>query len=265
MVTATINMTLFNRGMSGLLNVGVRMKPLVQKEAGELSKTLVNITPPDSPTKTRENIKSGISSKFALAGDSENSNLDRYSGTVGPAGIKWYQVDSEFLRGIAPEKDMRKASVEDLNKLRFSITAKGRQTLAFRHPRQRQRVLLYQTVLAKASTIRKLITRAQSHVGRLKAGWLVAVGAGVLKLTGSKPPQFVMRHIANARGSYINGLNNPKGPQFTITNSAVGIGQRNVLRLVQKAMDIRGKAMLNNARLIFKGKKTLASYAGGAA
>jgi hypothetical protein len=264
MFTTTFQDTGMSRGIAGLIEAtGLAARTVLEKETMELHKELVRITPPSDASGTRKNIQRDITGKFNLVSDESLSNMDRYSGTVGASGIKWYKADSQFLRGIAPKADKREASVEELEVLRHTITRKGRLSLPFRHPHKRQRVLLYQTIVTKRSTVNKLIRRAQSHVGRLKASWLTAVAAGVVRFTGSRvPPQWVLKHInSNLRGTFINGLQSPKNPTFTITNFARGIGQKSVPRLIQYAVETRAKSMAGNALLFMQGKKRVGDYA----
>lgn len=264
MTKATINYDGLNRGVSGLIKkLGLESKVVVAKESGELIKTLVNISPPKDPGKTRKQIESDITGKFAAVGDVAHSNT-KYSGKVGASGILWYGIDSEFLRGVAAKDDKRKASVAELKVLRHRITKRGRLNLPFKHPRKRQRVLLYQTVLTKASTVKKLIASVKKNVGRLKAGWLVAVASGPIRFTGGRiPPAWVAKHAQGAQGSFINGLESQKFPRFTLINFAKGIGNRklNMRGIAQAAVNIRGKAIQANIKLFLSGKKKLSQYA----
>jgi hypothetical protein len=255
-----IDLSAVNAGLEGLSReLGIESKVVLQKETGEMIKTLVKISPPEDPGKTRQSIETDILSKFEAASDSGNSHLER-NGKAGPSGILWYKVDQRFLRGVAPADDKRQASVEDLGRLRHDITQKGRTSVHFKAPRRHQKVLLTKTILTKRSTVRRLIARVKTHVGRLKAGWLTAAVRGPIHLTGSNmPPQYVTRHQDNAKGTYIDGLGQ-KNPEFTIINRARGIGQRQVPQLINAAARIRAKAMKENLQLFLRGKKKLSDY-----
>ena len=263
MFTYTFQDNGLSRGIAGLVEAtGLNARIVLRKETGELEKTLVRITPPADPAKTRENIKRDITGKFNIVADEANSNMIRSGGSFSATGVHWYRVDPLYLRGIAPKADKRDASVDELEVLRHQITKKGRLSLPFVHPRRRQRVLLYQTITTKASTVNKLIARARSHVGRLKAGWLAAVEFGVIQLTGSNlPPQWVTRHQSGARGAFVDGLSNPKNPTFTITNYGRGINQRAVPGLIADAVKIRAEAMRKNALLFLQNRKRVSDYA----
>ncbi len=263
MFTTTFQDNGLSRGIAGLIAATkLSARTVVFKEMGELDKTLVRITPPSDPSKTRKNIQRDITGKFNLVADEGNSNQIRSGGSIGASGIHWYRVDPSFLRGIAPAADKTDASVEELEALRHRITKKGRLNLPFLHPRKKQRVLIYQTITTKRGTVNKLIARARAHVGRLKAGWLVAVQFGALKLTGSHlPPQWVTRHMQGAHGTFVDGLANPNNPTFTVTNYGRGIGQKSIPGLIASAVQIRGKAMAANALLFMQNRKRVGDYA----
>lgn len=265
MLTATVDMSVFNAGMRGLITKCRISAPVViRKEAGELIKELILRSPPKSPKKTRDSIESGIKSKFASIADSQNSDTSWMSGgwKVGPSGIRWYYVDSNFLHGVAPQRDMRKASVADLARLRFQITKSGKRLNVPIKGHEKQRALIYQTILTKRGTVTKLISKIKENVGRLKAGWLVAVNRGQVSISGAKmPPQWVTKHSAGARGDTINNLSVPNKPSFTIINYAKGITQKGMDLIVQLAVKSRAASMATNTRLILAGKKRLADYA----
>jgi hypothetical protein len=260
MINAQIDMTNFNRGIAGLINkVGLESRIVIKKETGELIKTLVRVTPKADP----KNIRRDISGKFEMAGLSKQAN-QRWngSGEVGPSGIKWYAWNEKFLFGVAPELDKRGASVSELKSILYTLTKKGRQNLPFKHPHKRQRVLLLQTVLTNPSTVNRLSAAKIKNRGRLAAGWLVSVFTGVIQITGSnKPPQYVMRHAAGARGYFMDGTGTPERPSFTIANTARGASNQVVRYVTGVAVAIRAKAMAGNALLYLRGKKNLADYA----
>lgn len=262
MFTTTYQDNSLSRGIAGLVEAtGLNVRIVMQKELGELEKTLVRITPPADPAQTRKKIQTDITGKFNIVADEANSNMLRSGGSFGASGIHWYKVDSQFLRGIAPAADKRGATVEDLELLRHRITKRGRLSLPFRHPRK-QRVLLYQTITTKRATVNKLIAKVRTHVGRLKAGWLMAVQMGAIKLTGSNmPPQWVTRHMKGAQGTFIDSLANKNNPSFSITNYGKGISQKAVPALIASALQIRSKAMAANALLFLQNRKRVGDYA----
>ncbi len=266
MLTATFKTTpAFDAGIRGLIQkCRLNSRVVVLKETGELIKTLVRLSPPKNPGKTRANIQESVNYKFTKAAEGGGRDFESTSGSVGASGIKWYSIDSSFLRGVLPQSDMRKASADALYKSYYTLSRAGRQILEFKHPRRRQRVMISGKLLAKPSTIKKVIKRIQDHVGRLKAGWLVAAFAGPIQLTGANtPPQWVTRHSSGARGRFVDGTANQDKPTFLIANSAEGIGGKktNVAWIVQAAVKIRAKAMAANALLFCKGRKKISDYA----
>lgn len=263
-VTADIDISLVNLGIDGLIRqVGLNERTVIAKETGELIKTLSRISPPESRATTNKNIQRDITGKFNRVGDSNMSNSTGTKGDVGPSGILWYMVNPNFLFGIAPEKDMRRASIRELERLRWTLTKKGNQKLPFRSQRKHQQVLLSQSILTKVSTVNKLIAQARSHVGRLKAAWLTATLQGNIKLSGSNmPPNWVTKQLSFlSKGRFDDKLADPKFPRFMVANFARGIGHRAARRLFQKAADIRGKAIQTNISLFLSGKKRLSDYA----
>lgn len=257
----------FNAGVRGLIQKCRLSAPVViLKETGELIKELVRLSPPKLPAKTRQSIGLNVANKFAvIANDQVSSDLESIPGKTGRSGIRWIAVSSRYLQGVAPASDKRRASVAELYDLYWRTSLKtGRQKLDFRHPRKRQKVLILQTILTKASTVKKLTTRIQNHVGRLKAGWMVAVGRGIIRLTGAKlPPAWVTRHLPGARGAAIDGTGRKDFPTFTIINRARGIGNKRhgLDFFVRVALKSRAAAMKTNARLFMQGKKNIADYA----
>jgi hypothetical protein len=260
----TVDISGFNRGLTGFVDkLGLEAKVVLKKEMGELIKTLVKITPGADVVK----LKAFNDAQFAKIGDSKNTSTGwaHGGGRMGKSGILWFSVDSNFLRGVAPENDMTKASAEELKKLSYRITKKGHSVnLPFRNRKTSQRVLIYQTILTRASTVKKMIALKLKNRGRLKAGWLTAVTGGAVSLTGgNQPPAWVKRHQSGARGYFIDGLGVKNFPTFTIANTAAGVGnaKNNLTWLMQSALNIRAKAMSANLRLFMRGKKELSSYA----
>lgn len=261
-IPTTIDISGFNRGLTGFVDqLGIAGPVVLKKEMGELVKTLVKIT----PGADAEKIRKTIGGKFDAIADERNSD-DSWAhggGKVGAGGIRWYAVTSEYLSGVAPQNDMRKASVTDLKLLSYKVTKSGKRLNVPIKGHRHQRALIHQTILTRASTVKKLIAAKIKNRGRLKAGWMTAVFQGALALTGgNQPPQWVKRHASGVAGYFINGLGVKGFPTFTIANTAAGVGNKknNLDGLVVKALAIRAKAMQTNLTLFMKGKKNLADY-----
>ncbi len=249
-----IDMTGFNRGIAGLIDrIGIDAKKVVKKETGELMKTLVRVSPPKSVSKTKQGIERRVTAKFDAARDTGGHPS---SGSA----MEWYAFSSKFLYGVAEDNDKRNASTDELYKLSFKITKTGRQLLDFVHPRQRQRVLLSGRILTEPDKVKDVVKRIQNHVGRLKAGWLAAWDF-IQPTGGNNPPEYIMKHKQGAKGRFENGLNTVNFPTFTIANSAKGITDKKIKSIIQFALNLRGRAMASNIRLLFAGKKRLSTYA----
>lgn len=264
MIVAQVDMTGFNLGMIGLIKKAkLNAKTVVRKETGELIKTLVRTSPPADRKKSQDRAEQQVRKKFTALATGGYRDYERThpGGGISKTGVKWYYVDEHFLRGVAPQSDMRKASHQTVYRIFRKANSKGRIIVPFKHPRKRQRVMISTKLLVTKRQIGQVVAHVKRNFGRLKAAWLVAVTSGVIPLTGSGlPPRWVSVHAAGARGAFINGLSNGDKPNFTIINRAKGIGQRTVNFLVQRAVNIRAKAMKANTLLFTKGKKHLSDY-----
>ncbi len=265
MINATFETTpAFNAGIQGLIQkCRINAKTVVEKETGELIKMLVKLSPPKEPDRTKFNIETAVRSKMTLAASGGYRDFDATSGKVGASGIKWYSVDERLLRGVAPKNDMRKASPDAIYKVFRTLKKSGRAVMQFRHPRKRQKVMISQKIVVTKPQVTAVVNRVKKHVGRLKAGWLVAVASGAVRIFGANmPPQWVARHMQGARGNFVNELGIPDRPEFTIINQAKGIGNRkhNLGFIVNLALKARAKSMQSNALLFMRGKKNIADY-----
>lgn len=266
MLTADIDMTGFNQGIAALLrSVGATSREIVAKETGELIKTLVNITPPSSDVakkKVESNISKDIRGTFAALGKHNNFEYDQAQ--TSPSGVKWYAASSKYLFGALPENDMTKAGNKELLTAHYStrtIQGSKRIVAPFRNRKTSQKAAIITRLIVKESQIKRLITKVQKSVGRLKAGWIVAVRDGKIRIGGANlPKRFVTRHAQGARGRWESGLDVKDHPTFLIANFAKGITQKSMNFFVGRALQIRFAAMLKNAELFTKGKKNLSDY-----
>ncbi len=260
--TTEIDFSRFNAGMAGFVSkLGIESVKVVRKETGELIKSLVRLTPAADSKK----ITSFLTNKFDTLADERNSSTDwnHGGGKAGSGGMIWFCVTSNYLIGVAPEKDMRGASVDELKRLSYQTTKGGKRLNVPIRNHKHQRALIHQTILTKASTVKKLIAAKIKNRGRLKAGWLAAVFGNSITLDGgSQPPEYVMRHRGNG-GYFIDELGRNGFPSFTIANTSAGVGSKtnNLNWLVQRASDIRAKAMQTNLSLYLRGKKFIGDYA----
>jgi hypothetical protein len=266
MITAQIDLTQFNRGIQGLISATKKSgRVVVAKEAGELIKTLVRISPPKNPTQSRANIKRDVTNSFSVLG-STDTRFDSNPSKEGKSGVKWFSATSRFLYGMTKDTDMTKAGERDLLRVYYQPKTNYGQTfmvMPLQNRKTSQRAAIATRIVTKKKQVDSVVKRLQGHIGRLKAGWMVAVWKGGIKITGGYlPPQWVTRHQNGARGrADTSGLLNDAAPSLVIANFAKGINSRASERFVKYALNIRAKAMVANAALFVAGKKPLSSYA----
>lgn len=264
MLICTVDHQGFNAGLRGLArHVRGGARVVVAKEMGELVKTLVAITPPKEPSKTRASIADNISRRFEALGERQG-DYESFGKKAGRTGIKWYAASSKYLFGVAPDSDMRKADPRTLLGIYYRTKSVQRHTrivLPFKNRNTRQRVAIIARVLTQKKQINALITRISKHVGRLKAAWLPCVRDGVIPIAGGRmPPGWVTRHLEGARGSYVNGLGMANNPWFRISNFGKGAGKQFNNWIISSALNIRAKAMRQNLKLMLGGRKKLSTY-----
>lgn len=248
-------------GFRGLARVGIPLSKIIPKEVGELIKTLVKLSPPKDRAKSVKKTTDTIQRRFELVGLAHNAKLG--DGQMSKTGVEWVSVSPNWLKGAAPDLDMRKADVQTLRKLYYTTTKRGNIKKDFRFPRQHQRVLIVQRIITTPAKVKAVARKVAANFGRLKAGWLVSVFRGAIRLSGgNQPPTWVTKHSRGARGDYDpTKLSHPTTPSFTIMNRAKGVSQRTVIDVARAAIKVRGQAMLKNAHQYFKGKKRVADYA----
>lgn len=220
-------------------------KACVKRQAGLLVRTLINITPPSNPNKTKERIAEKVGGTFNTA---KREYAAPEGGKQGHGQIRWYAWNSTSLYGVAKDVDFRSKSVDDLEaywNLKKKISSKGGLIIAGK--RGNQTIKLRRKILADANRVKELIKRIQTHVGRLKAAW--GVSWMQLGRPGGNLPKYVADKIDGARstrhGWYIDGLGIKDSPTFTIANRAAGVAnlQKKSGELLRRALDIRSKAM----------------------
>jgi hypothetical protein len=229
------------------LYAGRGLPDLMKYQGGQLARTLINITPPREKAKSQQAIQKKVSGRFAVLNNPERLFQQGTGGKHGSGDVYWYAWNSTQLYGVMRDSDMTKASVEDLYQLYLKTTYRGTVKLGMRG---KQKVRVWQKILAKKATVNKLIKRIQSHLGRQKAGWLPAwrkCGA-----PGAVVPQWITRHEQGVRGRAELRMT---GEEFSVTfyNSAVGIVKSQ--KLVASALKIRVTAMVKDIGLYVRGIK----------
>lgn len=247
-MTIEIDMTEFNSSVINYVaNLGQAAGMVVRRQAGALASTLIRISPPTDVRLTKQRIKDRVSQRFVKMNNSDRKfRRGGKGGKHGRGDIRWYSWQSDALYGVQKQNDMRDASVEDLRQLLHTMNVKGTKTLG---QRGKQRVVVWQKQLVRKATVNKLIRRIQDHVGRLKAGWVVSwQGFGS---PGRQPQAYVMKHLAGARGSFIDNTRSTQQPNATITNSSVGADKLKG-KIVQNALKIRIEAMRKDVEWAIK-------------
>lgn len=260
--TGTIDSSRFQEAMgvvaAGLGLKGDELPNFVRRQAGLLCSTLIRITPPANLAKTRKSIEGRVGLKFMAAGSLSREFTEATDSRHGQGEFRWYAWSPDHLYGVAQDKDMRAASVDELYRLSFTLTRAGRTRLSFKHPRRKQNIILTQRILTESKTVDGVIKRFQSHIGRLKAAWVVSWTR--LGRPGSPPPQWVSRH-SGERGAYKDELNVQVHPAFSMINRSAGSENKAMLRQLQRALNIRAKAMVEDLKFYIRGMKERAKLA----
>lgn len=260
----------FEKGLAMLVyGAGINSKLVVKKESGEALKSLVRMTPPGDKGKTAFDIKYRVQSKLGIL-RKNNRDFDSFDAKEGSTGVKWYAASADYLFGVARDSDMRESDVKTLLNVYYktkNVQKHARVVVGFKNRKGgRQKIAILTKVITKASNRKAVVDRIQSHIGRLKGGWLGEMGVTFsrLKPTGSNmPPEWVMRHRSRARGHSYDFSDNGDKPRFVMTNFAVGIGnpKNKIDWICESVLAVRAKAMQKNALMFMNGKKKISDYA----
>ena len=266
MITTQVDMTGFNRGIAGLIHqVGLNSRLVVEKEVGELVKTLVIQAPPKKPNESRQAIKAKLNFRFQAFRD-QNNFYDRENIKPSRTGLKYWAANAKHLYAGAADSDMTKASKAELLNVHYkhrNLSGSRRLVVDFKHPRKLQKVAITTKILTKQKQVNELIKTLQARIGRLKAAWMVGVLEGKIKITGARQaPQYVLNNLnSKTRGTCQVDLFAKDNPSITLSNFAKGVTGNASKRFVQYALNIRAMAMAKNASVFLAGKKPLSSYA----
>jgi hypothetical protein len=231
-------------------------KEVVRVEAGRLVQTLIKVTPPAEPARTRESIEGRVDRTFQVLG-TENGrswvDLDQ-GGKHGYGDVAWYAFQSNAIFGVARDADMTGASAAELYAVYQANKRQNKQGRIIAGRRGKQTVYIWKKITTLASEVRKLKTRLKSHVGRLKAGWCPAWDKLGQPRGTYAPPRWVTDHNVEGKvqGYAINLIDDPRFPQFTLENHAKGAGSDTMNGLVKTALDIRSKAMVKRMTFLVK-------------
>lgn len=226
---------------------------VTRKEAGRLVQTLIKITPPADRKGSMDKLGAKVEGKFHSLGEESGHSFSEFSAgsKAGQGDVRWYAFQPNSIYGIKQDLDMSEASVEDLRDVYYKTQLNGDGRIVA-GTRGRQTVYLWQKITTKAATVKKLAKRLKDHFGRLKAGWLPS-WKDLGRPGGTySPPGWVTDHEDGARGYSINGLGDPRFPQFTLENHAKGAGTAKMNGLVRDALVIRSEAMVKRMSFLIK-------------
>jgi hypothetical protein len=231
---------------------------VVRVEAGRLVQTLVRITPPEDRSASMQKLGARVEGKFHTLGSEQHSFHELAAGgKAGNSDVRWYAFQSDGIYGVAEDADMTNATADGLYRVYFDTPLNKEGRIVAGH-RGRQTVYIWRKITTKLATVKKLAARLKRHFGRLKAAWL----AGWIDLgrpTGTyAPPAWVLQHETGARGYSINGLGDPRYPQFTLENHAKGAGSAKMNGLARDTMEIRSQAMVKRMSFLIKHPEKLA-------
>lgn len=103
------------------------------------------------------------------------------------------------------------------------------------------------TIILHVASVKKYIKAQLAHVGKTKAGWLLAANA-----LGVPVPQWIRRHGGATPGLFRDETPNSSNPSITIGNLVIyGDGFQD-LRIVQTALQLRTKAMKTQTEKILQ-------------
>jgi hypothetical protein len=259
MLTADININEFNQGLARYQNqLGLDARKVMRTELGQLVKTLVRISPPSDRNKSMRMMKAKIEKKFTKLRTQQN-NYDQVEIRPSRSGLKYWAANSNFLFAGAADADMTKATTNELRAVHYRTRKQSGSYLLvvpFKIPRKKQRVAITTKIFTTEKQIAALGKRIAKNFGRLKAGWLAPLKKGAISAGGKfAVPNWVRIHMPGLRGDFIDGINTPSNPSFTLINRAKGVDGKASKRFVNYALRIRAKAMAANAKLILAGKK----------
>lgn len=232
-------------------DLGLSVEKTLEWRVGRLTRKLIDITPPTEPAKTKKAIEDSVTAKFQTGGSGEqwDAALSESGGKHGSGSVYWYAWNSQALYGVDKDADLRDSSPEAIAYLAARLTAKGKLR-AGKHGRQT--VYISRKFLTKPKTVKAAIKIIQGHVGRLKAGWMVAWRA--LGSPGAQVPQWISKHEQGAKGYIVNSSAAPGMPSITIANFAKGAGsmKRKFGWLIQKAIKSEIGGMMADLKFAIK-------------
>jgi hypothetical protein len=216
-------------------------KDVIRLQMGLLVKDLVNNSPPLDRKRSFATVKETIEKRFVVMpwvdvkqglkdggtgdvvwlGANKNTIFGAQRGNVYGNNVDIGQLEREYYRTRSSSRKSR------------TVGNRGTQTVK----------IYRQSILAKGAA-RKLLEKIKGRFGKLRAAW--GVSWKFLGVKGAMPA-WVSRHSANAlqkgKGNFVDGLNMPQEPYFTIINSSVGIESKPSVHFLQTSFNRRTVAM----------------------
>lgn len=254
MLTASVDINEWNRTANRIVTrLKLDAPRFVKKEVGELVKTLVKISPPKNLAQSKKKSGASVRTMFRPV------PRDPFRGKqIGKGSHRWLFATPALLVGVAAEDHNL---TYDATSARRMLYKKGapKNVMSRLGKRGKQVVELVNRRIIRKQVYNAVRKKIQDSFGRLKAGWMVGVFKGELKLTGANlPPAWVTKHRNGVRGATLNHLGVAGQPSFTIINRAKGVSSAAVREISNNALLVRAKAMAANAKLILAGKKKYA-------
>jgi hypothetical protein len=250
MLTADIQLNEFNRGINRLIT-RCRVEParVLKTEVGELTKTLVRLSPPRNLGLAKSKAEKDVR-KVIRPLPTNHFRTPK----LGKKDKRWLYATPHALVGVATEDYLTISAVKPAKRKLYQAPDRAATQRLGR--RGEQVVTKTNRLVVSRAVYQGLLRNLKANFGRLKAGWLIGVFRGQIQLTGgNKPPQWVLKHRHGARGDSIDQLKIPSQPSFTIINRAKGVSSDLVRNVVRSAIAIRAKAMKAKAALILSGKR----------
>lgn len=257
MLTADVNLNEFSRSMARISN-RLRIAPaeVLKKEVGELIKTLVKLSPPKNLARSKTKAERDVRSVYRPM-----PKQPFHGAQAGRREIQWLYAAPGALLGINRSNIKTAENAASAKRNLYPLREAGTPATTRLGTRGRglksQAVVRSNKTILSRNVIKTLSNKLKDNFGRLKAGWLVAVGEGKIKISGANmPPKWVTKHIFGARGEAQDQTFKESFPSFTIINRAVGVGNPEVRRIASAATAIRAKAMASNLARVISGQKT---------
>ena len=193
MITSTVDMTNFNAGIDALRrSVGATSRQIVEKETSELIKTLVRLTPPKNLATSKKVATSDVRKVFR-----EMPKTIFEDAKAGKGPTRWLYAAPNVLLGVNREHFLPTLGTEDgferykRTRGRFGVSSQrmGKKVNGFAHARRGPQALTrLARIVTSAKTIASVVNRVHRNFGRQKAGWLVSVFSGAIKMAGGNMP-----------------------------------------------------------------------------